>query len=99
MSCALVAHIIRNQMGKLKFLIVVWEMCYAFLRGKPKEWGLVLPHAVFALNWSQNQTTKCSPFEIVCGQNPNSVLDLAPIPNPSKVNKRAEEMADYQVHS
>lgn len=31
-----------------------------------------------------------STIEIICGQNSNSVLDLAPIPNPSIVNKRAD---------
>lgn len=35
-----------------------------------------------------------SPFEVVQGQNPNSVLDLAPIPNMKKSNIKAEEMAD-----
>ncbi|KAE8732392.1 hypothetical protein F3Y22_tig00002226pilonHSYRG00022 [Hibiscus syriacus] len=47
---------------------------------KPKQWDLALPQAAFAYNRSKNRTTGLSPFEIVYGQNPSGVLDLAPIP-------------------
>ena len=36
------------------------------------------------------ESLSASTIEIICGQNSNSVLDLAPIPNPSIVNKRAD---------
>ncbi|KAF8413725.1 hypothetical protein HHK36_001718 [Tetracentron sinense] len=43
----------------------------------------------------KNQTTQCSPFEIVYGQNPNGVLDLAPIPNLGKISGKAEDLAEH----
>ena len=47
---------------------------------KPKQWDLALSQAEFAYSRSKNRTTQLSPFEIVYGQNPSGVLDLAPIP-------------------
>jgi IS30 family transposase len=49
-------------------------------RNKPKQWEVALSQAEFAYNWSKNRTTQLSLFEIVYGQNPSGVLDLAPIP-------------------
>ncbi|KAE8655824.1 putative CCCH-type zinc finger family protein [Hibiscus syriacus] len=62
---------------------------------KPKQWDLALPQAEFAYNRSKNKTTCLSPFEIVYGQNPSGVLDLAPIPRIGHFNPKADEMAKY----
>ncbi|KAE8672853.1 putative CCCH-type zinc finger family protein [Hibiscus syriacus] len=62
---------------------------------KPKQWDLALPQAEFAYNRSKNRTTGLSPFEIVYGQNPSGVLDLAPIPRIGHFSPKADEMAKY----
>ncbi|KAE8730965.1 hypothetical protein F3Y22_tig00002841pilonHSYRG00088 [Hibiscus syriacus] len=62
---------------------------------KPKQWDLALPQAEFAYNRSKNRTTGLSPFEIVYGQNPSGVLDLAPIPRIGRFSPKADEMAKY----
>ncbi|KAE8672957.1 putative Quercetin 3-O-methyltransferase 1 [Hibiscus syriacus] len=62
---------------------------------KPKQWDLALPQAEFAYNRSKNRTTSLSPFEIVYGQNPSEVLDLAPIPHIGHFSPKADEMAKY----
>ncbi|KAE8669996.1 putative Quercetin 3-O-methyltransferase 1 [Hibiscus syriacus] len=51
--------------------------------------------AEFAYNRSKNRTTVLSPFEIVYGQNPSEVLDLAPIPRIGRFSPKADEMAKY----
>ncbi|KAE8671130.1 ABC transporter C family member 10-like [Hibiscus syriacus] len=56
---------------------------------------LALPQAEFAYNRSKNRTTGLSPFEIVYGQNPSGVLDLAPIPRIGRFIPKADEMAKY----
>ncbi|VFQ88052.1 unnamed protein product [Cuscuta campestris] len=61
---------------------------------KPKQWDLALPQAEFAYNRSINRTTGLSPFQIVLGQNPSGVLDLAPIPRVGHNHPRAEEMTE-----
>ncbi|KAE8681700.1 Two-component response regulator-like APRR9 [Hibiscus syriacus] len=62
---------------------------------KPKQWDLALPQAEFSYNRSKNKTTGLSPFEIVYGQNPSGVLDLAPIPRIGRFSPKADEMAKY----
>ncbi|KAE8685729.1 hypothetical protein F3Y22_tig00111095pilonHSYRG00938 [Hibiscus syriacus] len=71
---------------------------YLFLKllgTKPKQWDLALPQAEFSYNRSKNRTTGLSPFEIVYGQNPSGVLDLAPIPRIGRFSPKADEMAKY----
>ncbi|KAE8668214.1 putative Quercetin 3-O-methyltransferase 1 [Hibiscus syriacus] len=62
---------------------------------KPKQWDLALPQAEFAYNRSKNRTTYLSPFDIIYGQNPSGVLDLAPIPRIGRFNPKAYEMTKY----
>uniref|UniRef100_A0A2N9HV25 RNA-directed DNA polymerase n=1 Tax=Fagus sylvatica TaxID=28930 RepID=A0A2N9HV25_FAGSY len=66
----------------------------------PKEWEEILPIAEFAFNSSINRSTQHSPFEVVYGSKPASVLDLVPLPIPKKVHPKAEEFATIlqQVH-
>ncbi|GJR94340.1 RNA-directed DNA polymerase [Tanacetum coccineum] len=44
-----------------------------------QQWDIVLPQAEFAYNLSCSQTIGKSPFEIVYGCNPSSLLDLVPL--------------------
>ncbi|KAE8702634.1 putative CCCH-type zinc finger family protein [Hibiscus syriacus] len=84
-----------------KFISHFWKSLWGKLgtqlnfRTKPKQWDLALPQAEFAYNRSKNRTTCLSPFEIVYGQNPSGVLDLAPIPRIGRFNPKAYEMAKY----
>jgi len=62
---------------------------------KPKQWDLALPQVEFTYNRFKNRTTGLSPFEIIYGQNPFGVLDLAPIPRVGCLNPKANEMAEH----
>ena len=46
------------------------------------SWDMVLPHAEFAFNNSVNRSTGCTPFEVVYGFQPNTPLDVIPLPSP-----------------
>ena len=67
----------------------------------PRNWESILPLAEFAYNSSLNWTINTSPFEVVYGNKPLSVLDLAPLPLSKKENVRATEMTDFMqsVHA
>ena len=54
----------------------------------PRNWESILPLAEFAYNSSLNRTINTSPFEVVYGNKPLSVLDLAPLPLSKKENVR-----------
>ena len=60
-----------------------------------RNWESILPLAEFAYNSSLNRTINTSPFEVVYGNKPLSVLDLAPLPLSKKENVRATEMTDF----
>ena len=45
-----------------------------------KNWDECIPHAEFAYNHAHHQTTKQTPFETVYGFNPNTALDILPLP-------------------
>ena len=62
---------------------------------KPKQWDVALSQAEFAYNRSKNRMTQLSPFEIVYGQNPSGVLDVAPVPRIGRLSINADEMTDY----
>jgi len=58
-----------------------------------KKWDELLPHAEFAFNRVPSKSTQLSPFQVVCGYNPRSPLDLIPIPTPTKFSSEAEKRA------
>ena len=60
-----------------------------------RNWESILPLAEFAYNSSLNRTINTSPFEVVYGNKPLSVLDLAPLPLSKKENVRTTEMIDF----
>ena len=45
-----------------------------------KGWEECIPQAEFAYNRASNRVTKRSPFEVVYGFNPNTALDILPLP-------------------
>ncbi|GKC80815.1 RNA-directed DNA polymerase, partial [Tanacetum coccineum] len=53
-----------------------------------KQWDFILPQAELAYNRSVNRTTGKSPFEVVCGRNPITTLDLVPVPEMGKRRKQ-----------
>uniref|UniRef100_A0A2N9IAM9 Integrase catalytic domain-containing protein n=1 Tax=Fagus sylvatica TaxID=28930 RepID=A0A2N9IAM9_FAGSY len=66
----------------------------------PKWWESVLPSAEFAYNASINRSTNSSPFEVVYGSNPSSILDLTPLPLSNRVHPKGVEMVELmkQAH-
>ena len=66
----------------------------------PKEWESVFPLVKFAYNASINRSTNSSPFEVVYGSNPSSILDLTPLPLSNKVHPKGVEMVELmkQTH-
>ena len=66
-----------------------------------KGWDELLPHAEFAFNRAPSKTTRLSPFQVVYGSNPNTPLDLTPLPIPAKYSweaeKRAKEIKDLHA--
>ena len=66
----------------------------------PKSWDAILPLAEFAYNSSLNKTINTSPFEMVYGLRPSSVVDLAllPISSHAKLKPKIEKFnAKYKA--
>ena len=55
----------------------------------------------FAYNSSLNRTIHTSPFEVVYGLKPSSMVDLVPLPTSKKEHPKADEMATFMknVHA
>ena len=66
-----------------------------------KGWDELLPHVEFAFNRAPSKTARLSPFQVVYGSNPNTPLDLTPLPIPAKYSweaeKRAKEIKDLHA--
>lgn len=60
-----------------------------------RQWDIILAQTEFAYNQPTSQTTRKSPFEVVCGKNPSSPLDLTPHPTVNQFNGDAEERAKF----
>lgn len=66
------------------------------LVGKNKATRLTtFPQAKFARNYSKNRSIGMSPFEVVCVRNPNSPLDLVPLPINDRFSADATDMAKH----
>ena len=65
-----------------------------------KNWEECIPHAEFAYNRATHRATNRSPFEIVYGFNPNTALDILPLPLHDRVDMDFEKRADFikQLH-
>ena len=56
---------------------------------------MALPQAEFAYNSSVNRSTRKSPFQIVYGRNPSSVLDLMPLPLGDRISDDGVAFAEH----
>jgi hypothetical protein len=77
------------------------NMLRALVGDNPKGWESILPLAEFAFNCSLNRSSQHTPFEVMYGTNPPSVLDLVQLPMPKRVHPKAEELAEMmqRVHA
>ena len=68
------------------------------IKSNLKSWDQLLAHAEFAYNKTPSKTTRMSPFKVVYGIGPLSLLDLTPPPMDSKPNmeatKRVQEIQE-----
>ena len=60
-----------------------------------KGWEECIPHAEFAYNRASHRVTKRSSFEVVYGFNPNTVLDILPLPLHERTDMDVDKRADY----
>ncbi|KAL4388392.1 hypothetical protein GQ457_09G018570 [Hibiscus cannabinus] len=61
----------------------------------PKAWDECLPHVEFAYNRSVHSARKFTPFEVVCGFNPLSPMDLLPLPIDQVLHKDGKDKVEY----
>ena len=62
-----------------------------------KNWDECIPHAEFAYNRATHSSTKQSPFEIVYGFNPNTAIDILPLPLHERVNMDFDKRISYMT--
>ncbi|KAH7567997.1 hypothetical protein JRO89_XS07G0210700 [Xanthoceras sorbifolium] len=60
-----------------------------------KSWDSVLPQAEFAYNNSMNRSIKKTPFEAAYGLKPQTVFDLVPLPQDTRVSDEGEAFAEH----
>ena len=60
-----------------------------------KGWEECIPHAEFAYNRASHRATKQSPFEVVYVFNPNTALDILPVPLHERTDMDFDKRADY----
>ncbi|KAL6203645.1 hypothetical protein ACLB2K_027345 [Fragaria x ananassa] len=65
------------------------------VRSNKASWNEFIPQAEFAYNSSKHNTTNVSPFEVVYGRNPTSLLDLIPLPINDRFNGDSKDMAKH----
>jgi hypothetical protein len=78
----------------------LFTLLRAIIRKNIKTLEECLPHVEFAYNRAVHSATKFSPFEIVCGCNPLTPLDLTPLPLTEHVNLDGKKKVDFvkQIH-
>ena len=62
------------------------QLLCAVIQKNLKNWEDCLPFIEFAYNCSVHSTTKFSPFEMVYGFNPLTLMDLIPLPVDERVS-------------
>ena len=72
----------------------------AIIKKNVKTWEDCLPYVEFAYNRSVHSVTKYSPFKIVYGFNPLTLLNLAPLPIFERVNLDGKKKTEIvkQIH-
>ena len=60
-----------------------------------RNWDLLLPHAKFAYNNYVNKSTSKSPFEIIHGYKPRTLVDLIPLLSHAQVSMSTESYAQH----
>ena len=71
------------------------EVVNRTLSSLPRALIKCIPHAEFAYNHDMHTATKHSPFEIVYGFNPNTTLDILPLPLHERVNMDFDKRISY----
>ena len=66
----------------------------AIIKKNILTWEDCLPHVEFAYNRTIHPTTKFSPFEIVYGFNPLTLVDLSPLPMSEHINLDGKKKAE-----
>jgi len=62
-----------------------------------KGWDELLPHLEFTFNRAPSKATSLSPFQVVCGYNPQTPLDLVPILiTPNSVGRPRREQRRFK---
>jgi hypothetical protein len=69
------------------------QLLSAIIQKNLKSWEECLPFVEFAYNRTVHSTTVFSPFEIVCGFNSLTLMDLIPLPFEEKVSLDGEKKA------
>ena len=67
----------------------------AIIKKNLKTWEDCLPHVEFAYNRAVHYATRFSPFEIVYGVNPLTLLDLLPLPLSKHVNLYGKTKTEF----
>ena len=81
-----------------QILVVNWSLgnlLRSIVEENPNQWDLALPQAEFAYNSSVNRSIGKSPFEVVYGWNPTSVLNLVPLPLGDKISDDGEAFIEH----
>ena len=60
----------------------------ALIKPNLKNWNECIPHAEFTYNRAHHHATKQTPFETVYGFNPNTALDILPLPLQERVKRQ-----------
>lgn len=79
-------------MGKLKSSTALSVTCYtALFLDNPKGWDMKLSQVEFAHNHAMNRSTGFKPFQVVYSILPRGPIDLAPLPEKTRVHGKAAD--------
>ncbi|KAH7578446.1 hypothetical protein JRO89_XS01G0382900 [Xanthoceras sorbifolium] len=86
---------LRNALGMVTNRITDGPMDDLTIMKYVKSWDSVLPQAEFAYNNSVNRSIKKTPFEATYGLKPQTVFDLVPLPQNTRVSDEGEAFAEH----
>ena len=75
-------------------------LLHVLIKPNLKNWEECILHAEFAYNCATHCATNRSPLEIVYGFNPNTALDILPLPLHDRIDMDFDKRADFikQLH-